>query len=208
MLYLIKDRDYLKIGYASNIKDRMKSYKTHTLYTELLDVKPGSTTDERNLHKLCSKYLVELEWFKNCEEVLSIWRNYEPEVIKDLDIIKNIIEKADEELSRVHLELFKNWPVKPKSVLSILNSINWQRRRQAIKSLDFDYPELDKYKNLERDYNDLVKITEAFEGKMLFRFYIDEYEYTSERTLEDDNMIKTTMVQIKHIKKNESQEVE
>lgn len=34
MLYLIKDRDYLKIGYASNIKDMKKAYRTHTLYTE------------------------------------------------------------------------------------------------------------------------------------------------------------------------------
>ena len=61
MLYLIKDHDYLKIGYASNIKDRMKGYRTHTLYTELLDVKPGNTTDEKNLHELCKDYLVESE---------------------------------------------------------------------------------------------------------------------------------------------------
>lgn len=53
MLYLIKDRDYLKIGYADNVERRLKEYRTHTLYTELLDTKPGLKKDETALHNLC-----------------------------------------------------------------------------------------------------------------------------------------------------------
>lgn len=61
MLYLIEDRDYLKIGYANNVEERMKTYRTHTLYTKLLDTKKGSKIDETRLHQLCEPYCIESE---------------------------------------------------------------------------------------------------------------------------------------------------
>lgn len=56
MLYLIEDRDYLKIGYAGNIQNRMNNYKVENLYVKLIDIKLGTTIDEHNLHKLCETY--------------------------------------------------------------------------------------------------------------------------------------------------------
>ena len=53
MLYLLEDRDYLKIGYTTNLNERMKSYKTCNCYIKLIASKPGSKKDEHRLHKLC-----------------------------------------------------------------------------------------------------------------------------------------------------------
>ena len=55
MLYLIQDRDYLKIGYSANIDQRKKAYETTNCYAEIIMVKDGSRKDESTLHKLCEK---------------------------------------------------------------------------------------------------------------------------------------------------------
>ena len=124
MLYLIRDHDYLKIGYANNISDRMKGYRTHTLYTELLDVKPGTTLDEKALQRQCSKYNVESEWFENCPEVIAIWNSYNSSVIENLDKMLEAVNETDEELSKIHNILFENWPCKATSVTNILNRVH------------------------------------------------------------------------------------
>ena len=64
MIYLIEDRDYLKIGYAGNIKNRMTNYKVENLYVQLRDVKLGTILDEKILYKQCKKYQYQGEWFK------------------------------------------------------------------------------------------------------------------------------------------------
>lgn len=56
MIYLIKDREYLKIGYTKNIDSRMSNYRTHNPHFELLAYKEGLKQDESKLHKLCSNY--------------------------------------------------------------------------------------------------------------------------------------------------------
>lgn len=61
MLYLIEDRDYLKIGYTKNMDDRMKSYKLHNCYATLINSKPGSMYDETKLQELCQDYLYQGE---------------------------------------------------------------------------------------------------------------------------------------------------
>lgn len=61
MLYLIKDRDYVKIGFTKDIEDRIKTYKTHNMYFELIDTKPGTKKDETALHDLCKKYQYQSE---------------------------------------------------------------------------------------------------------------------------------------------------
>lgn len=78
MLYLIEDRDYLKIGYSTDIESRIKSYKTTNVYCKLIDIKDGERWNELELHKLCSEYHYTGEWFKNCPEVLEIWNSYNP----------------------------------------------------------------------------------------------------------------------------------
>lgn len=55
MLYLIEDRDYLKIGYAKKVKDRMSNYKLHNCYAKLISSKEGSMINEKELHELCKE---------------------------------------------------------------------------------------------------------------------------------------------------------
>lgn len=89
MIYLIEDRDYLKIGYAADVKARMKQYKTHSLYPTLIAQKPGGSEDEKRLHKLCSQWNVENEWFQNCQEVKDIFNSYEPSF--NIEKLKQIV---------------------------------------------------------------------------------------------------------------------
>lgn len=56
MIYLIEDRDYLKIGYTKNIVDRLTTFELHNCYAKLLIVKEGTLKDEEALHKLCKEY--------------------------------------------------------------------------------------------------------------------------------------------------------
>ena len=56
MLYLLKSGNYLKIGYAKNIEERMKLYTTHNPDFELLDKKEGTLLDEKELHRICKKW--------------------------------------------------------------------------------------------------------------------------------------------------------
>lgn len=89
MLYLIKDRDYIKIGYTSNLDQRQKAYETTNCYAEVLMTKDGTRKDESNLHKLCDKWHYKNEWFHYDDEIVKIFEEYQPdqeERIKKLEI--------------------------------------------------------------------------------------------------------------------------
>lgn len=93
MLYLIEDRDYLKIGYSTDIESRIKSYKTTNVYCKLIDIKDGGKWNETELHKLCSEYHYTGEWFKNCPEVLDVWNNYNSHDQYDYKRLLEILKK-------------------------------------------------------------------------------------------------------------------
>ena len=79
MLYLIKDRDYLKIGYTSNLDQRQKAYETTNCYAEVLMTKDGTRKDESDLHKLCDKWHYKNEWFHYDDEIVKIFEEYQPD---------------------------------------------------------------------------------------------------------------------------------
>lgn len=79
MLYLIKDRDYIKIGYTSNLDQRQKAYETTNCYTEVIMTKDGTRKDESNLHKLCDKWHYKNEWFHYDDEIVKIFEEYQPD---------------------------------------------------------------------------------------------------------------------------------
>lgn len=102
MIYLIEDRDYLKIGYAEDVNKRFKQYKTYSLYPQLTSYKIGSTEDEKKLHKLCEQWHISGEWFKNCPEVREIFDNYDTTfdllnlkriVCHNLSLLESIIKR-------------------------------------------------------------------------------------------------------------------
>lgn len=130
MIYLIEDRDYLKIGYAEDVNKRIKQYKTHSLYPKLIKTKIGTVEDEKNLHQLCGQYWVSGEWFKNCPEILDIFNKYEPKL--DLLQIKKI---TCYNLSLIfscikhNLKLSNpdNWyRIKPKSIPRTQEKLYWE----------------------------------------------------------------------------------
>lgn len=71
MLYLMVSYPAIKIGYASNIANRMKDYRTCNPYAKIIDVIPGTMKDEKAYHKKMKKMLEPLdptsalyEWYK------------------------------------------------------------------------------------------------------------------------------------------------
>lgn len=73
MIYLIKSGNYLKIGYAHTIQDRLKQYYPTNPDFELLDTMDGTQEKERFLHTLCAKYAHRNEWFLYNQEILDIF---------------------------------------------------------------------------------------------------------------------------------------
>lgn len=81
MLYLIEDREYIKIGYAANIEKRLATYTLHNCYYSLIKTRKGSITDEKNIHSLCDKYRYKGEWYYNVPEVIEIFDTYQSNLI-------------------------------------------------------------------------------------------------------------------------------
>ena len=101
MIYLIRDRDYLKIGHAQNIKQRMDNYKTHNCYFELLSYKEGNYADESYLHTLCSPWHYTLEWFHNVPEVMDMFNNYE-------SLLENVWEQVKKDIEDIGSMIINN----------------------------------------------------------------------------------------------------
>ena len=106
MLYLIKDRDYIKIGYTSNLDQRQKAYETTNCYAEVIMTKDGPRKDESNLHKLCDKWHYKNEWFHYDDEIIKIFEEYQPDQ-------EERIKKLEAEVSTLKIQ-----------IQSIINYIN------------------------------------------------------------------------------------
>ena len=91
MLYLIEDRDYLKIGYANNIKDRMSGYRMHNCYATLISSKEGLMCNEKELHELCKQWQYRGEWFYNTPEVKQIFEEYNSFKESDFIWLKKLV---------------------------------------------------------------------------------------------------------------------
>lgn len=81
MIYLVEDRDYLKIGFTDDLDERKKHYDTYNCYYKILNVHEGTRRDETFLHQQCKPYQFHNEWLYNVKEVKNIYFNY----IKALD---------------------------------------------------------------------------------------------------------------------------
>ena len=71
MLYLIKSNSFYKIGYASNIKQRMTEYMTHNPEFVLLGTCKGELNDEKQWHKKLQEHMIKGEWFKAPQDVIA-----------------------------------------------------------------------------------------------------------------------------------------
>lgn len=92
MVYLIDLQTCYKIGSCSDINKRIKSFKNSREDVKVIDliVNPKKTLDskediriERDIQELCSKYLITRELFMKDNNVVSIFRDYKYNIIKD-----------------------------------------------------------------------------------------------------------------------------
>lgn len=65
MIYLLRNNNFLKIGFAKDVQRRMKCYNTCAFGYQLLDVRDGDKQVEKLLHKMFRKYQVAKEWFED-----------------------------------------------------------------------------------------------------------------------------------------------
>lgn len=105
MLYLIQDRDYLKIGYSANVDQRKKAYETTNCYAEIIMVKDGTMKDEKTLHELCKQWHYKNEWFYYNDEIIRIFEEYQPDynekilnLEKEVESLKKIIINIEQTL--------------------------------------------------------------------------------------------------------------
>lgn len=104
MIYLIESDDYYKIGYTSNLEQRIKSYNTCNPNFKIIDTRNGSREDESALHTLCEDFREKFEWFKKDTSILYIWKTYfyyKENNEKKLDNNLTLLTKAEEDLKSV-----------------------------------------------------------------------------------------------------------
>jgi len=77
-VYLIESGGLIKIGYSSNFKSRIKSYKTHNSNLNILGVfqTEKAFNIESRLHKKYKDFRVNGEWFDLPKDVLCELLNY------------------------------------------------------------------------------------------------------------------------------------
>ena len=76
MLYLVRFDNALKIGYTSNLVNRLNNFKTTQLNVELVSSREGSVKHEKILHELCSASKLRNELFKDDPIVIQIFNNH------------------------------------------------------------------------------------------------------------------------------------
>lgn len=100
MLYLIQDRDYLKIGYSANVDQRKKAYETTNCYAEIIMVK-----DEKTLHELCKQWHYKNEWFYYNDEIIRIFEQYHSDYEERLIKLETKTKEIEETLKNINIQL-------------------------------------------------------------------------------------------------------
>lgn len=78
MIYLLKSGKFLKIGFTSNIENRIKQYKTHNPDILVLPMIEGTREDEKKLHTLCKQWKYDTEWFYYNPKIIDLFLESNP----------------------------------------------------------------------------------------------------------------------------------
>jgi hypothetical protein len=89
-IYVLKCQDAVKVGYTTNLEQRIKSHQTSNPFAEFVCSYNGSIEDEKYIHKKLSKHLKE-----GCKE----WFNYYDGIFEDIGCYINNISKTKKTLS-------------------------------------------------------------------------------------------------------------
>ena len=134
MLYFIKSGSYVKIGFAKDIKKRMKQYSTHNPNFQLLDSIDGELKEEKFLHKILKNYQFKTEWFYNTPEVYSIWNSYK-QCKLDINSIPTKLNNFD--ISLLNIFATKLIKDKEKYIISFtMDNIRYFAKKSKVKVND------------------------------------------------------------------------
>lgn len=112
MIYLISDSKLLKIGYTSNLNNRLSGLKTGNPLVTIVAFKAGSKIDEKNLHEQCKKWHVDKEWYEDTIEVRQKFEEYDPFSNDQINLFKEVLSKALTRISEEKdYEYFLNKPI-------------------------------------------------------------------------------------------------
>lgn len=197
MLYLIEDRDYLKIGFTTDLEQRISSYKTTNCYAKLIDSKPGSRLDEKALHLLCEQYHYNREWFYNNDEVKNIWNNYKSNFYENF-------KEIDESNKKAINVLFKCKDLRCSKVYQALqkqsSNIATYKSKETYKLLLNEIPDLEEKERCTSIYNTAIALNKLYFN--LFSSNHPDFNYnfgkieiiiTSEQITPDEIKIKETI---------------
>lgn len=169
MIYLIEDRDYVKIGFTTDLKNRMVSYRTTNCYAKLISYKPGTKIDESNLHQLCSKWHYEREWFHNVPEIRNIWNNYQSDIINQLNYIKESNNNVINFMYDNYDSFFSIPTTKWKNLLINFGTYN---NRQTIKRTIDEIEDVEVQTELSKQYKIQMQLQNLYDW-----FYHERLEY-------------------------------
>lgn len=91
MLYLVKCNNLIKIGFTTNLHKRIQAYRSMNPFIEFLELAEGQKTEESELHSKLQDYRYKLgrEWFIDCSEVRTVWKDYRTgREISNIEIVK------------------------------------------------------------------------------------------------------------------------
>lgn len=95
MLYLVRFDNALKIGYTSNLVNRLNNFKTTQLNVELISSREGTVKHEKILHELCSASKLRNELFKDDPIVIQIFNNH---IFNDNEVLIKNLELENKKL--------------------------------------------------------------------------------------------------------------
>jgi len=106
----------LKIGYAENIKERMKTYYHHNPYFEMISSREGTLYDEKLVHLYLRSFGLKLgilnEWFLDTPETLKLFHTGRIKMLKrvwkkrqELFTLQDFKDTGDEIKRRIYEDL-------------------------------------------------------------------------------------------------------
>lgn len=200
MLYLIENENFYKIGYSTNVKSRMQTYKTHNPDCNLINVIEGTNNDEKNLHKICEKYRYSKEWFYKNDDILKIFNNYKTiewnqwdEIKSNINTIINNIESKIDDFNTEHwlTKIDYNTHSKLSKFFSNVSSLtkpddyqDYFNKWSFIKNFNYDISK-EKYLRLLYEYNIIPneKIVK------LVRMNLNNLKYKFEKQINECNIV-------------------
>jgi predicted GIY-YIG superfamily endonuclease len=148
-IYVLKCQDAIKVGYTTNLEQRIKSHKTSNPFAEFVCSYEAPMYVEKLIHKKLSKHLK-----KDCTE----WFNYHSDIYNDIEaIVKKEVSEVVVKGNTPKQQSFKVFNFKDnKGNNAIVCAKNLAR---ALKILAYDTFTKPIY-HAEIEFNDTIKDTE------------------------------------------------